>query len=68
MPFVEKHRYWGLCSEQGIESLHAIINKDLIRFSSIKNEELLFKQIVRAQIIRNFVFDLPNNLVYFEEE
>uniref|UniRef100_A0A914DX30 PDZ domain-containing protein n=1 Tax=Acrobeloides nanus TaxID=290746 RepID=A0A914DX30_9BILA len=59
--FVQKHGFWSLASEQGIESLHAVINEDFRQFWSTKKEETLFRQIIRQQALRNYFFDTKSS-------
>ena len=57
LPFVEKYKLWGRSSEQSIEHLHAVVNKNFRRFCAIKNTKKLLLQILELNVLRNFVFD-----------
>ena len=57
LPFIKKHGFYGTASEQGVEALHKLINNDLRRLCAIRNEQMLFFQIVELQAQRNFFFD-----------
>lgn len=57
VPFVKQHRFWGLFSEQPIESLHARTNRDFSRYRNVKNEDRLLQYIAGACSLRNAIFD-----------
>ena len=57
--FARRHAFWAMGSEQSVEHLHALMNTDFRRFAAIRNEEELFWQVARLQIIRNRFFDFP---------
>lgn len=41
--------FWGMASEQPIENLHAVVNRDLKRFCAITNKEVLYMQIASVK-------------------
>uniref|UniRef100_A0A914C945 Uncharacterized protein n=1 Tax=Acrobeloides nanus TaxID=290746 RepID=A0A914C945_9BILA len=55
--FVALNGYWGLSSEQPIESLYHFINDDLHQLSAIKDEETLYNQLVKFQWLRKYYID-----------
>ena len=68
MGFVETHGYWGRSSEQPIESLHHYVNMDLDQLCAIKDEEGLYRLLVKFQWLRNFYFDNADNRTEKAEE
>lgn len=56
--FVEKHHFWGLISEQPIESFHAQWNDDIARRSNTKDEFTILSFGAKESAIRNAIFDL----------
>ena len=55
--FIRKNGWWGLCSEQCIESFHAIFNTDLARRRNTKDDEIILRFCAAQQMIRNYLFD-----------
>jgi len=55
--FVDKNRWWGVISEQSIESYHALVNKDLKRRQNTKDLNKILKFLAHQQVLRNAIFD-----------
>ncbi|EGT53514.1 hypothetical protein CAEBREN_06120 [Caenorhabditis brenneri] len=58
VPYVRKHRSWGRVSEQGVESMHALMNRLSRRFASVRNQELKCTLILKSLMSMNFLFDV----------
>uniref|UniRef100_A0A915DGC4 Uncharacterized protein n=1 Tax=Ditylenchus dipsaci TaxID=166011 RepID=A0A915DGC4_9BILA len=56
--FVRLHKFWGLLSEQSIESLHRKVNSDERRFGSMNNRPVILKKLFEESYLRNVLFDL----------
>uniref|UniRef100_A0A8R1IDE2 Uncharacterized protein n=1 Tax=Caenorhabditis japonica TaxID=281687 RepID=A0A8R1IDE2_CAEJA len=57
IPFLRKHRSWGRMTEQGLESLHAIINNLTNRFASVRDTRLQYLLILQQLGNYNLLFD-----------
>lgn len=55
--FVEKWKFLGILSEQGIESLHHRLNLAEVRFTVIKNEKQRWERILAEQAMKNALYD-----------
>jgi hypothetical protein len=45
MPFVRRHKTWGLISEQSIEAFHALFNKVERRYCNVRDEKIRLKKM-----------------------
>lgn len=54
--FVSKENFWALGSEQGIESLHSLVNRDIQNFKNMGPNQRSLK-ILKESAIRNYLFD-----------
>ena len=57
LPFVRQFRFWGKASKQTIEHIHAEVNKDQRRLIAIKNKKMLYIQLAKLLVLKNFLFD-----------
>ena len=57
VPHLRKHRSWGRVSEQGIESLHALITKLNRRFAPVRNPQQKCMLILKQFMNQNVIFD-----------
>uniref|UniRef100_A0A8R1IA26 Uncharacterized protein n=1 Tax=Caenorhabditis japonica TaxID=281687 RepID=A0A8R1IA26_CAEJA len=58
VPFLKVNRSWGHVTEQGLKSLHAVINSLIIRFASVRNVEKNAESILKHIGNFNFLYDL----------
>uniref|UniRef100_A0A915CNZ5 Uncharacterized protein n=1 Tax=Ditylenchus dipsaci TaxID=166011 RepID=A0A915CNZ5_9BILA len=56
--FMYQHLFWGLISEQSIEALHAMVNKDERRLASLRNRSEILEKIMQYSFLRNVLFDM----------
>uniref|UniRef100_A0A8R1DKH7 Uncharacterized protein n=2 Tax=Caenorhabditis japonica TaxID=281687 RepID=A0A8R1DKH7_CAEJA len=56
--FLKVDKSWGQVTEQGLESLHAVINSLIMRFVSVRNVEKNAESIVKHTGNFNFLYDL----------
>ena len=55
--FIRKNGYWGLVSEQIIESSHSIIYTSLKRRCNTKSRKTFLLFVAKEAALKNFVFD-----------
>ena len=56
VPFAKKHHFYGMFSEQGIESLHAVFNSSAEKWKRMKTADQL-KELLKQNILKNYLFD-----------
>uniref|UniRef100_A0A915D5I2 Uncharacterized protein n=1 Tax=Ditylenchus dipsaci TaxID=166011 RepID=A0A915D5I2_9BILA len=56
--FMENHTFWGLLSEQCIEALHAVVNRDERRLASMRERNNILRKTMECSFVRNVLFDL----------
>uniref|UniRef100_A0A915CR17 Uncharacterized protein n=1 Tax=Ditylenchus dipsaci TaxID=166011 RepID=A0A915CR17_9BILA len=56
--FMYQHLFWGLISEQSIEALHAMVNKDERRLAGLRNRSEILEKIMQYSFLRNVLFDM----------
>uniref|UniRef100_A0A915ESM6 Uncharacterized protein n=1 Tax=Ditylenchus dipsaci TaxID=166011 RepID=A0A915ESM6_9BILA len=56
--FMDQHLFWGLISEQSIEALHAVVNRDERRLASQRNRSEIVVKIIQYSFLRNVLFDM----------
>ncbi|KAF1755117.1 hypothetical protein GCK72_021686 [Caenorhabditis remanei] len=66
IPYLKRHRSWGRVTEQGIESLHALINKLNVRFAAVRDPIHKATLIVDQLAHFNLIFDVGSS--WFKEE
>ena len=60
------NKFWGLISEQSIESLHRRINEDEELLCRINDRDKIINLLIRRTYVRNCVFDMniPKELLF----
>ena len=59
IPFVRKHRFFGLVSEQSIEALHSTFNSDMEQHKTEPFKQQI-KSVIETHYQRNALFDNRN--------
>uniref|UniRef100_A0A915NPP4 Uncharacterized protein n=1 Tax=Meloidogyne floridensis TaxID=298350 RepID=A0A915NPP4_9BILA len=57
--FIRKNGWWGIASEQAIESYHAVFNKLLqeLRFRNVRDRKLQIERMMRHHFLLNYLHD-----------
>uniref|UniRef100_A0A1I8C1N4 Uncharacterized protein n=1 Tax=Meloidogyne hapla TaxID=6305 RepID=A0A1I8C1N4_MELHA len=55
--FIRKNGWWGIASEQAIESYHAVFNRLELRFRNNRDRKLQIERMMRHQFLLNYLHD-----------
>ncbi|KAL7080291.1 hypothetical protein ACQ4LE_000721 [Meloidogyne hapla] len=55
--FIRKNGWWGIASEQAIESYHAVFNRLELRFRNNRDRKLQIERMTRHQFLLNYLHD-----------
>lgn len=65
--FIRLWKFWGLLSEQSIEAFHCQFNKNIQKYLSFRNRDVLLMKIIRKSVLCNRLHDFKlNNAVLLE--
>uniref|UniRef100_A0A914LAM6 Uncharacterized protein n=1 Tax=Meloidogyne incognita TaxID=6306 RepID=A0A914LAM6_MELIC len=55
--FIKNNGWWGVASEQAIESYHAVFNKLELRFRNVRDKKLQIERMMRHHFLLNYLHD-----------